>query len=93
MGNNLITKAELKELIKREKIKPDQIFSKEQILADSQVKDWIELEEYRAENRALNEQMEKEIAEDTKKSGKENPLIPDDDEKPDKDDDNDLIPD
>lgn len=97
-SNHLITKAELKELIEREKIRPEQIFSKQDFLNDEKlmkaINDEIELEQYRELDRELNKQMDEEIDADKLK---ENDMIPGDEpqkkgEKKKPNPDNEFIP-
>jgi len=85
-----ITISEIKKLIEENKIRPDQMFSKEQILDDPKVKEHIEII-------LLNEQIETKIKADKLE---ENSMIPGDDkpiltpgEKKQQEEDNEFIPD
>lgn len=75
-----ITRAELRELLQREKIDPSRVFSKEQLLNDEKlmkaIDDEIELKQYRADNRALNEEMQREVEKDKLKGSDEDEFIP-----------------
>ena len=100
--SDTITITELKELIKENKIRPDQLFLKEEILNDPKVKDYIELERQKAEKIEADKLKEEDslipddkpgtlTAEQKKQQEEYNKFIPDSD-KP-GDSDSDLIPD
>lgn len=67
--SGIITVDELKELIEREKVRPDQIFSKQQILNDPEVRRYLD-------KLILKKQEEEKIKADKLK---ENDMIPGDD--------------
>ena len=97
-SESIITMDELRELIKREDIKPDKLFSKEEILADPKVKEKIEQlikadEEKRKkeEDDMIPDDKPKTLTpEEKKKQEEDNKLIPDGKGEP---GENDLIPD
>ena len=110
-----ITIDEIKKLIQENKIQPQALFTKEALLADPSIilhvqtlgeEEKKELEKYRADNKALNEQIEKGIEADKKKKEEEerqrkeddeaaDEFIPDVDEKgkPGSEEEDELIPD
>ncbi len=95
-----ITMGELIDLIRREKIAPEQIFEKEDFLKDKKlmkaIDEKIELEKYRAEDQELNKQMDEEIeadklAENSMIPGSPDKLTPE--QKKRQEEDNEFIPD
>lgn len=59
--SDTITMTELKELIKREKVRPDQLYTKEEILDDPKVKAHIELNIKKAEKIEADKLKEEDI--------------------------------
>ena len=97
-----ITKGELRERIKELNVKPEDLYTKEEILSDSEVKDYIELERQKAEKKIEADKLKEEdmlipgspnaplTDEQKRQQEKDNELIADG--KSDSDDDDDLIP-